>query len=205
MGFVPEDESSSTAPLTDASSSSSHGSQAAASHSTDYPANYPTGYPAAPAYGARVYPPTHGPTTVVMVHGPLGDEFPIFSPVPMSGVYMLPPREQPQPDQVIIGYESCSPPSGCFSCSTLSPLGWVLSAIGFMICWPAALLPCLFPQLHSRCQRPVFGYPATGPVPSGHAVFSNALQASPILQAQAPPTASPILQAERAPTKVVVV
>ncbi|GJP43181.1 hypothetical protein CLOM_g2680 [Closterium sp. NIES-68] len=78
---------------------------------------------------------------------------------------MLPPRVPPSADQVILGYETCRPPTGCFETQTLSPLGWLAVVIALVTCWPFACVPCFIPQFHERCQRPVFGYPPPAPAP----------------------------------------
>ncbi|CAI7912028.1 unnamed protein product [Closterium sp. NIES-53] len=175
MGFVPEGPSDSTPLKPDSESSEAppHGSaDAAASHApaAGLPAfqyaHHPHHPPARGAYPPQFPPPPGCPSAVVVVaHGASGGEFPVFSPAPIPGLYMLPPRVPPSPDMVILGYETCAPPTGCCAMATLSGVGWLAAIVAFIFCWPLTCLPCCIPQLHERCQRPVFGYPPADPAP----------------------------------------
>ncbi|CAI5503875.1 unnamed protein product [Closterium sp. Naga37s-1] len=109
MVFVSEGPSDST-PLKPGSESSEpppHGSSdAAASHApaAGQPAfqytHHPHHPPARGAYPPQLPPPAGYPSAVVvMAHGASGGEFPVFSPAPIPGLYMLP-----------LGYETCAPP-----------------------------------------------------------------------------------------------
>ncbi|CAI5529735.1 unnamed protein product [Closterium sp. Naga37s-1] len=175
MGFVPEGPSDSTPlkPQSESSEAPSHGgADAAASHApaSGLPAfqyaHHPHHPPARGAYPPQFPPPPGCPSAVVVVaHGASGGEFPVFSPAPIPGLYMLPPRVPPSPDMVILGYETCAPPTGCCATATLSGVGWLAAIVAFIFCWPLTCLPCCIPQLHERCQRPVFGYPPADPAP----------------------------------------
>ncbi|CAI5967022.1 unnamed protein product, partial [Closterium sp. NIES-65] len=158
MGFVPEGPSDSTPlkPQSESSEAPPHGgADAAASHApaSGLPAfqyaHHPHHPPARGAYPPQFPPPPGCPSAVVVVaHGASGGEFPVFSPAPIPGLYMLPPRVPPSPDMVILGYETCAPPTGCCATATLSGVGWLAAIVAFIFCWPLTCLPCCIPQLH---------------------------------------------------------
>ncbi|CAI7934607.1 unnamed protein product [Closterium sp. NIES-54] len=105
----PDSESSEAPPHGSADAAASH-APAAGLPAFQY-AHHPHHPPARGAYPPQFPPPPGCPSAVVVVaHGASGGEFPVFSPAPIPGLYMLPPRVPPSPDMVILGYETCAPP-----------------------------------------------------------------------------------------------
>ncbi|CAI5967890.1 unnamed protein product [Closterium sp. NIES-65] len=143
----PQSESSEAPPHGGADAAASH-APASGLPAFQY-AHHPHHPPARGAYPPQFPPPPGCPSAVVVVaHGASGGEFPVFSPAPIPGLYMLPPRVPPSPDMVILGYETCAPPTGCCATATLSGVGWLAAIVAFIFCWPLTCLPCCIPQLH---------------------------------------------------------
>lgn len=102
------------------------------------------------------------------------------------GYRTLPPRVQPQPGMVIVGWEVSEPTVGCCECETLSTNGWLIVILLAIIFWPACFIVCmmngkpkksyklsyLFSSIslpsdcHDRVQRPVYGWPGAAPYPA---------------------------------------
>lgn len=94
-------------------------------------------------------------------------------PQPFPGLTIVPPKVNPLPGQVVVGYEVIDPQPGCCKCNTLNKRGMVGLIVTAIIFWPVSFLVCMMRSCHESQQRPWYGYPTAGvpvamaPAPGG--------------------------------------
>eukprot|EP01025_Chloroclados_australasicus_P039115 TRINITY_DN403_c0_g2_i1.p4 TRINITY_DN403_c0_g2~~TRINITY_DN403_c0_g2_i1.p4 ORF type:complete len:100 (-),score=9.28 TRINITY_DN403_c0_g2_i1:327-626(-) len=89
----------------------------------------------------------------------------MLSPVQIPGLAVKPPLVNPQPGQVIIGYERFRHEAACCDCDGLTPGAVIAIIILILVLWPLACIPCIMDDCREEFQRPVYGFPNQGAPP----------------------------------------
>eukprot|EP01023_Acetabularia_acetabulum_P051465 TRINITY_DN568_c0_g1_i5.p4 TRINITY_DN568_c0_g1~~TRINITY_DN568_c0_g1_i5.p4 ORF type:complete len:107 (+),score=14.02 TRINITY_DN568_c0_g1_i5:112-432(+) len=100
-----------------------------------------------------------------------------LSPSQIPGLDIKPPVVDPQPGQVIIGYERYKHEAVCCDCEGMTSDGVACIILLVLFCWPLAFIPCLSEDCRQEFQRPVYGSPGEAPVKPASVGYTAAVVA----------------------------